>query len=721
MAHPDDRSYRFDAAEHWAAGAMAGLRAGSGGLDLQPPRAARLVPGSAAGTIAAVGPCGRLVWLDSASGELSVLHEFGAERQGRIAAGDARAIHPGAATIWIAGADRVRRYAARTWQRLGVLHVSGLIATAADGHGGLWVLQRAGTGAAVRWVDARGRMSGPPIALRDSGRPIAIASDPPRRRLAILDVPDRTGEGRPGWRLHVVDLSRCEANEPLRFERTESEPPPAWIAADRDGSFHLVSAQAPLLLITVTADGVETFRQSVELPKPAAKARVRGLVWLGDPIVNAGDGLYRLGDAEAGSESALEARFVTPTLVSPPGTPSGWNRAELKVKLPAGTSLKATVYASGSDALARDVEDALARTAKAPSTRVKEMGALLKRAREVRVKTYRGDGGQPLHLLLDLISEPYLWLKLEFTCPAGAGHVSLESLRVRYPDRSWLDELPAIYRDEAGPAAQLRQFLAPFEALYAEIDETIDRLPARIDPVTAKDDWLSWLLGWLGFPPTEGLTAKVRRDLLNEAGILLARRGTLAALRRILEIVTEGKASVEDKGGAAGFWVVGNRLGREAPRLGRDTRTVAQRPIGFRPGTGIRLGEEPLPPFCTDIGRVLRANCARVAIRVAVDHQRRDVILPILDSLLAMFVPAHCAVDLQVDRAGGTAPGGRLDRDWRLAGVKSDGAGEIRLFDADATELGCETLAGSWQLPRAEPPPFTIDGKAALDGGRRLA
>src|SRR3712207_7627190 len=37
-----------------------------------------------------------------------------------------------------------------------------------------------------------------------------------------------------------------------------------------------------------------------------------------------------------------------------------------------------------------------------------------------------------------------------------------------------------------------------------------------------------------------------------------------------------------------------------------------------------------------------------VRIGIALDPARRAVVRPIVDSLLAMFVPAHCAVDLQV-------------------------------------------------------------------------
>jgi hypothetical protein len=152
--------------------------------------------------------------------------------------------------------------------------------------------------------------------------------------------------------------------------------------------------------------------------------------------------------------------------------------------------------------IAARFDGVLADPAIPPAARVARIDDILESPRvDRREQLYKGEAGeQELHLLLDRIPANYLWLRLEVSCAPGSGSASLRKLRVRYPDRSWLDDLPAIYRDDPGPAAQLRQFLAPFEALYGEIDETIDRLPALIHPATAPDERLSWLLGWLGFP-----------------------------------------------------------------------------------------------------------------------------------------------------------------------------------------------------------------------------
>jgi phage tail-like protein len=717
MGRFGDRSYRFSTNGHWRVGATCGFAVTADGLTATPPLAARRIAESEAGVPTTTDSCGRLVWLRPETGELIVLQPFGAEPQGRISVQRPLALHVGPTIVWVRCERQIHRFATRGLQTLGAVEIEGLVASASDGADGLWVLMRDADGASVRQLDAHGRFRQRPIRLGQVGFPRALAADPVRRRLAVLDMLD----GERAWRLHIVDLARGEADDPKTFPLTDEQAPPASIIVDDTGAFRIASAETPGTLLAVSAEGVETAHQTLALDAPAA---LRGLLWHDGLVVCADRGLFRLAAATSADSQAAgsDAVFITPTLTSPPGTTSGWNRAEMTVELPRGARLAATIFSTSSIEIADAFADLLVNPAVADRVaRIKDLFASPNVAQ--REQYYAGEGGeQQLHLLLDRITAPYLWLRLRINSPASAGQARIRRLRVRYPDKSWLDELPAIYSDDQGSAAQLRQFLAPFEALYGELDETIDALPAQIHPDTAPDTWLSWLLGWLGFPPTTGLHATTQRALLKQAGDLLERRGTIAALRDMLQIVTGNPARVEDAAATAGFWVIGAHPARFAPRLGRDTMVVGGLPGGFRPGGGMRLGEEPLPPFCTDLDRVLRARCGLVTIRIALDPATQDVVRPIVESLLAMFVPAHCRIDLRIAAAGRTPRGGRLNGGWRLAGDDGIEAPDTaRLDDPVRIELGTETAIGTWQLPSSYARPFTIDGKAALDGGRRLA
>jgi phage tail-like protein len=720
MAHFADRSYRFATAAQWDAGAMSGFDPDGDGLTLSPPLVARPVAGSDAGSLAAIDPCGRPAWLRKATGELVRLYDFGAEVQGRLDVEAPRALFMGPARLWVQGPELVTRFDARTLQELGSFAHPRLIAAASDGCDGLWLLIGSRKGAYVRHIDGRGCLARTRIHLLCAVRPIALAAARQGDWLAVLDSPEEARAPTANdWRLHIVDLDDCSTAKPVCFKLETDEHPPRHLAIDARGRIHLTGANAGAPLLAVSLDGEAVSRQTLRLPPSASP--VSGLLWQGTLLVAAADGLYRFEAATAEDEDADVSRavFITPILISPDGTPSGWNRADIEVAMPEEATLRISFASCGEAEAGRidDVRHAFASTSASPAARLAAVDPLIKLIGwENDTRTYHGAAGgkRMLRFLLDGAHETHLWLKLEFECPAGCSPVSLLSLRVRYPDRSWLDDLPAIYREDQGSADQLHRFLAPIEALYNDLSETIDALPARIDPATASDEWLPWLLEWLGFPPTAGLGAAIQRELLRDAGSLLAERGTQSALERMLDIVTGGRATVRDSGASAAFWVLSSRRTRLTARLGSDTRVVAHRPKDFVLGrSDLRLGKAPLGRSCTDIDALLCANCGLVAIGIELAAEGRQLVEAVVRSLIDMFVPAHCRIELNISPAARALPAGRLDEAWTLDGG--------RLDDPRTNELGRLTRPGGWQLPPSDPSPIPVDGTAAPDGARRLA
>ena len=724
MAHFTDRSYRFATAAQWAAGAMSGLDPDGDGLTLSPPLVARRVAGSDAvrdsDSLAAIDPCGRPAWLRKATGELVRLYDFGAEVQGRLDVEAPRALFMGPTRLWVQGPDVVIRFDSRTLQELGRFAHPRLIAAASDGCDGLWLLIRSRKGAYVRHIDGRGCLARTRLSLLCAVRPIALAAARDGDWLAVLDSPeDERAPTANEWRLHIVDLVTCSTAKPLCFKlESDDEQPPRHLAIDARGRIHLTGADSKAPLLAVSRDGEAVSRQPFPL-QPSASP-VSGLLWQGTLMIAASDGLYRLEAATAEDADADVSRgiFITPALLSPDGTPSRWNRADIEVAMPEEATLKVSFASFGEADAGRidKIRHAFASTRAKPATRLTAVDQEI--LWESDTRTYHGAAGgkRMLRFLLDGARETHLWLKLEFECPAGGSPVSLLSLRVRYPDRSWLDDLPAIYREDEGSAAQLRRFLAPIEALYNDLNETIDALPARIDPETASDEWLPWLLEWLGFPPTAGLGATIQRSLLRDAGRLLAERGTQKALERVLDLVTGERATVRDSGASAAFWVLSSKRTRLTARLGCDTRVVAHRPEDFVLGRNdLRLGKVPLGRSCTDVDALLCANCGLVAIGIELeaDAERRPLVEAVVRSLIDMFVPAHCRVELTISPAARALPAGRLDEAWVLGGG--------RLADPRTNELGRVTRPGGWQLPPSDLSPIPIDGTAAPDGARRLA
>ncbi|HYJ30856.1 MAG TPA: phage tail protein [Allosphingosinicella sp.] len=723
MGHFSDRSYRFATAAQWEAGAMTGFDPDGDRLTLSPPRVARRLAGSDADSLATVDACGRPVWLRRSSGELVRLYDFGPEVQGRLDVEAPVALFMGPTRLWVQGPSGVTRFDARTLQELGSFDHPRLIASAGDGCDGLWLLIRSRRGAYVRHIDGRGCLARTRLPLLCAVRPIALAAAFDGTWLAVLDSPEEARAPTANdWRLHIVDLAACRTAKPHCFKlRSDDEQPPRHLAIDARGRIHLAGSGEGAPLQSVSRKGEEVARQTLRL-RPSAWP-VSGLLWGDALLLVAADGLHRLerANAEDGDAGVSRGVFMTPPLISPDGSPSGWNRADIEVEMPEEATLTIS-FASYGEAEPETIDDihrALASSALASTSgSAAAPGATgdppIDWAEDTRTYHGRAEAKRMLRFLLDGAREKHLWLKLAFECPAGASPVSLRSLRVRYPDRSWLDDLPAIYREDEGSAVQLRRFLAPIEALYGDLSETIDSLPGRIDPSTAKDEWLPWLLEWLGFPPTAGLGADIQRRLLSEAGTLLQERGTQSALERMLDIVTRGRARVRDSGASAAFWVLSSRRTRLTARLGCETRVVAHLPADFVLGRkDLRLGEAPLGRTCTDVAALLCANCGLVSIQVELEAERRALVEPIVRSLIDMFVPAFCRIELDVGLATRALPAGRLDDAMRLDGG--------RLADPRSTELGRITRPGGWQLPPSDIPPIPIDGTAAPNGARRLA
>ncbi|WP_371658242.1 phage tail protein [Streptomyces sp. NBC_00280] len=102
----------------------------------------------------------------------------------------------------------------------------------------------------------------------------------------------------------------------------------------------------------------------------------------------------------------------------------------------------------------------------------------------------------------------------------------------------YLDHLPAVFRED--PFAG--RFLLAFEAVLTGHDDTvgleqlIERSADHIDPLTTGEDFLPWLAGWVGLSLRADWDADTKRGFIREIVPLYRQRGTLAGLRRMLEI-----------------------------------------------------------------------------------------------------------------------------------------------------------------------------------------
>jgi phage tail-like protein len=107
---------------------------------------------------------------------------------------------------------------------------------------------------------------------------------------------------------------------------------------------------------------------------------------------------------------------------------------------------------------------------------------------------------------------------------------------------SYLDYLPAVFREERFAGDFLQAFQTMINGLQAEIEGVAD----YIDPVTARADFLPWLSGWVALTLRADWDDATRRSFLQQIVHLYRLRGTRAGMQRMLELYTGERVEVDD-------------------------------------------------------------------------------------------------------------------------------------------------------------------------------
>lgn len=203
-----------------------------------------------------------------------------------------------------------------------------------------------------------------------------------------------------------------------------------------------------------------------------------------------------------------------------------WHRLMLDARLPHGCSVAVESRA------ARTLEDlALQPWQDEPLLRRRDRGSEL---------AWTCPGGDPREGTWELLFQHprgrFLQLRLTLRGD-GTASPTLRALRVWYPRFSYLERyLPAVYREDPTSASFVERFLANAEATFTALEDRIAAAQVLFDPRTTPEDYLPWLLGWLG-ASDEVLPDAARRKLfLAHASRLYRARGTVPGLIMALRL-----------------------------------------------------------------------------------------------------------------------------------------------------------------------------------------
>lgn len=269
----------------------------------------------------------------------------------------------------------------------------------------------------------------------------------------------------------------------------------------------------------------------------------------------------------------------------------------------------------------------------------------------------------------------YLWLVFELE---GTGRKTprLRAARVEYPGHDLLGLLPRTLWREPAAREFLFRFLMPLAAMLDEWEAVADTrhrlLDARITPAAA----LPWLAQFVGLVLDPCWPENAQRRLILEAVRLFRTRGTLASLRRMLELLTDAEVVVIEQFRLRGGGVVGNpdSIASQAV-LGAGYRVGGR--IGTPPGVPA-VDEAPPARFddfahrftVTVVARLTEVQlaCAR---RLIEHHKPAHTTFELctVDSGFRAGVGAHIGLSTVLGRSGGFEP--------TISGAAALGAGTI--------------------------------------------
>ena len=303
----------------------------------------------------------------------------------------------------------------------------------------------------------------------------------------------------------------------------------------------------------------------------------------------------------------------------------------------------------------------------------------------------------------------YLWLTLRLT---GDGRVTprVRCARAEFPAHDTLRRLPKLFSADPAMESFLQRYLAPQAGFLNETDAKSVGRSALLNPDATPDAALPWLASFLGLvlderwasaPRAGGDTVDARRQLIAEANCLFRLRGTVAGLKRFIEIYTGFPVIIFEQFRARGLG--GVALGAAAALAGGAVVGT-----GLRVGAGAPQGPPGTAPVSGDPPDAFRTYAHRFS--VLVPAVLTDEQLAVIQDILTIHRPAHtlfeiCAVGL----------GARLNLGMHLAISSFIGKGDR----FQTARVGGLTLGRGSVLGR--PRGGTPLGTARLGAGARIS
>ncbi len=244
----------------------------------------------------------------------------------------------------------------------------------------------------------------------------------------------------------------------------------------------------------------------------------------------------------------------------------------------------------------------------------------------------------------------YLWVSLELS---GGARITprVRGIRAEYPGHDWMRRLPRLYSADPGPAEFLRRYLAMLEGDYHDLELRAAARHMLVDPASAPAEALPWLAGFVGLALDRRWSEAARRVLIAEANWLFRFRGTVAGLKRMLQIYLQGVSGDYEQGHQVEPRIIEHFKvrGLGGAIVGESDALTANSVLG----AGFRVGGSLAGPAGET--RTVSVNEGDIEESIDKHAHRFTVVLPLLldqeqravvERILDVHRPAHTLYDI---------------------------------------------------------------------------
>lgn len=257
-----------------------------------------------------------------------------------------------------------------------------------------------------------------------------------------------------------------------------------------------------------------------------------------------------------------------------------------------------------------------------------------------------------------LVRQPpgrYLFLRMRLT---GDGVVTpaVRCLRLDFPRSTSLELLPLVYRENPDAEDFTERFLSLFDATFADLDRSIERYPALLDPSGVPNEVLPWLGSFLDIAFDPLWEPERRRQILREIPQLYRQRGTIKGLVQAFRLVFDVEPAIQELAAERSWGIL-----KHGARL-RNIRLFGRTRTRFRLGSS-QLSRATIKSYGNPDQDPLNAGAYQFRILVPPGPQQDVNVRLRMAQLVESQKPAHTIAQL---RFGGM---GFILGQWSAIGV----------------------------------------------------